>query len=308
MSGQRERPPRATAADPGPGAAGCAAWTLDGVSYRYPGAARPALRQVTARLRAGACTALLGPNGSGKSTLLRLLLGSLRPDAGGITLAGQPLAQWSRRDLARTVGVVTQQEEIAFPLTVRELVAMGRYPHLGPFRGEGAADRAAIRDALVRCDVLGLEHRMIDTLSGGERQRARLARALAQQPRLLVLDEPTLSLDVRHEMEIFELLRDLVAAGVTVLLATHNLNLAARYADALLLMESGSLAAEGTPDLVLRRDLLERVYSWPLLTTRHPGPGPDAGAIQVTPLAARPPSSSAASPAEHPSPDHEGHR
>src|SRR5690606_13284522 len=123
-------------------------------------------------------------------------------------------------------------------------------------------------------------------LSGGERQRARLARALAQEPRVLALDEPTAALDVRHEMAIFELLRDLRSGGVTVLLVTHNLNLAARYADRLVVLDGGRVAAEGSAAEVLCGPLLERVYRWPLRITAHPGPGPDAGAPQVTPLAA----------------------
>jgi iron complex transport system ATP-binding protein len=133
--------------------------------------------------------------------------------------------------------------------------------------------------------VLHLAGRFLSTLSGGERQRARLARALAQEPTALALDEPTASLDVSHEMEIFELLRELGRGGVTVLLATHNLNLAARYADHLVLIDGGRVAAEGSPAEVMRRPLLEGVYRWPLRTTEHPGPGPDTGAPQVTPLA-----------------------
>jgi iron complex transport system ATP-binding protein len=136
-----------------------------------------------------------------------------------------------------------------------------------------------------RCDVLAFAQRPISTLSGGERQRARVARALAQEPRVLALDEPTVALDIRHEMAIFELLRDLARAGVTVVLVTHNLNLAARYADRLLLLDRGRVAAEGPPAEVIRRELLEQVYHWPVRVTPHPGPGPDTGAPQVTPLA-----------------------
>lgn len=260
-------------------------WAAEKLRFAYPGTNRAAVDDVTLGIEGGRCTAILGPNGSGKSTLLRLLLGTLRPSTGTARLGGREVGAWSRRDLARTVGVVPQNEEIAFPLTVRELVAMGRYPHLGAFRPEGPADREAIDAALARCDVAGLRDRYVETLSGGERQRARLARSLAQDPRVLALDEPTLALDVRHEMEIFELMRSLTAGGVTVLLITHNLNLAARYADALVLMENGRVAAAGAPSGVLRRDVVEPVYAWPLLETRHPGPGRDAGAPQATPLA-----------------------
>jgi iron complex transport system ATP-binding protein len=260
-------------------------WTCRGLGFSYPGSARAALDGVTLELPAGACTAVLGPNGSGKSTLLRLLLGTLTPVAGEVALDGVAVSRWGREEMARQVGVVPQGEEAVFPLSVRELVAMGRYPHLGAWRREGAADRAAVERALRTCDVLEMEQRPLGTLSGGERQRARLARALAQEPAALVLDEPTAALDVSHEMAIFELLRTLSRAGTSVLLVTHNLNLAARYADRLVLLDGGRVAADGTPAEVLRRETVERVYGWPVRVDRHPGPGPDAGAPQVVPLA-----------------------
>jgi iron complex transport system ATP-binding protein len=146
-------------------------------------------------------------------------------------------------------------------------------------------DRRAVDDAMRRCDVLELAARPVPTLSGGERQRARVARALAQEAATLALDEPTAALDVAHEMAIFELLSALGHAGKTVLLVTHNLNLAARYADRLVLLDGGRLAAEGTPAEVLTRETVERVYGWPVEIAPHPGPGPDAGAPQVVPLA-----------------------
>ena len=253
---------------------------------RYPAAERPALDDVTLALPAGRLTAVIGPNGSGKSTLLRVLLGTLVPASGAVRYGGRLLAEWSRAALAREVGAVAQGEETAFPITVRELVALGRYPHLGPWRRPGAADDAAVEGALARCDVEALAHRRLDTLSGGERQRARVARALAQQPRTLALDEPTAALDVRHEMEIFELLGALRRAGATVLAVTHSLNLAARYADQLVLMSEGRVAATGAPDAVLTRETMERVYAWPVRVIAHAGPGPDAGAPQVVPLRA----------------------
>jgi len=259
-------------------------WSCRGVTFRYPESNRPAVDGVTVEIPAGTCTAVLGPNGSGKSTLLRLLLGTLRPSAGSVELDGRAVGDWGREEIARAVGVVPQGEEAAFPMTVREMVAMGRYPHLGPWRREGDADRRAVERAMRRCDVLAFAHRPISTLSGGERQRARVARALAQEPRALALDEPTAALDISHEMAIFELLRDLGRAGTTVLLVTHNLNLAARYADRLVLLDRGRIAAAGAPEEVLTRETVERVYGWPVRIDRHPGPGPDAGAPQVVPL------------------------
>lgn len=262
------------------------AWSCEAVTFRYPGSERAAVDGVTVELPAGAITAVLGPNGSGKSTLLRLLLGALHPQAGTVRFGGRAVGEWSRREMAREVGVVPQEEESPFPMTVRELVAMGRYPYLGAFRREGEADRRAVAGAMRRADVDGLAGRMVGTLSGGERQRARIARALAQEPATLALDEPTAALDVAHEMAIFELLRELGGAGTTVLLVTHNLNLAARYADRLVVLDRGRVAAEGTPPEVLTAELVQRVYRWPARIVAHPGPGPDAGAPQVVPLAA----------------------
>lgn len=255
------------------------------MTFRYPGAAEPAVDTVSLRVSAGSCTAVLGPNGSGKSTLLRLLLGVLTPNAGEIRFAGRPLAAWSRPALAREIGVVPQGEEAPFPIVTRELVALGRYPHLGPWRREGPADIRAVEGAMRRADVLRFADRPLATLSGGERQRVRVARALAQETRVLALDEPTTALDVAHEMAIWELLRDLGRGGVTVLVVTHNLNLAARYAERLVLLHQGRVAAEGIPAQVLTRAHVERVYGWPVRIAPHPGPGPDTGAPQVLPLA-----------------------
>jgi iron complex transport system ATP-binding protein len=236
----------------------------------------------------GRCTVVIGPNGAGKSSLLRVLLGTLAPTAGEVRYEERPVGAWDRRALARSVGVVPQAEELVFPLTTRELVAMGRYPHLGPWQREGEEDRRAVTAALAQCDVLHLAGRVVGTLSGGERQRALVARALAQEPRALVLDEPTAALDIRHEMAIFELLRALCARGMTALVVTHHLNLAARYADGLVLLHEGRVAAVGTPAEVLTRERVEQVYAWPVAVVPHPGPGADAGAPQVVPLAGVP--------------------
>ena len=172
-----------------------------------------------------------------------------------------------------------------FPVSVRELVSMGRYPHLGPLRPEGDADRAAVDAAMQRCDVADLAARAMDTLSGGERQRARIARALAQTPETLVLDEPTASLDIGHEMAVFELLRSLAhGEGRTVVVATHNLNLAARYADSLLLLHKGRVAASGDARSVMQQQVIESVYAWPVDIFEHQAPGFDRGTPQIAPL------------------------
>lgn len=259
--------------------------TARGLSYSYDGASTCAVCDVQLDIARGALCAVIGPNGSGKSTLLRLVLGALVPTAGTVELDGTASAAWDRAALAKRVGVVTQAEDLVFPLRVRELVAMGRYPHLGAWRAEGAADRDAIDRALDYCDVGDLADRPMSTLSGGERQRARIARALAQEPQTLVLDEPTAALDIAHEMSIFELLSRLTAGGdVTVIVVTHNVNIAARYATQLLLLDRGRITADGPPADVIVRDTIMNTYNWPVVVQPHAGPGPDTGAPQVAPL------------------------
>jgi len=255
------------------------------LTVRYPGGGRPALDRVSMDVPDGSLYTVLGPNGSGKSTLMKVLLGVLPAAAGAALVDERPTGAWSRRELARAVGVVPQAETIAFPLKVREMVAMGRYPHLGPLGGEGDADRAAIAGALEACDVTDLAERDVTTLSGGELQRVRIARALAQEPRALVLDEPTASLDIRHEMAILELLRASAEAGMTVLVVTHGLDLAARFADRMLLLSRGTVAAEGVPADVMRSDVLEAVYRWPIAVQEDPA----TGTPRVIPLRPRPP-------------------
>jgi iron complex transport system ATP-binding protein len=267
--------------------------------FRYPGSPRPVLDGVDVVVPEGVLYAILGPNGSGKSTLLRLLLGALAPNAGEVRYGGRAVRAWPRRELAARVGVVPQAEESEFPLTVGELVALGRYPHLGALRQEGPEDRRAVAEAMVRCDVAQLADRPLASLSGGERQRARIARALAQEPRTLVLDEPTASLDIRHEMQILELAAALAAGGVTVVLVTHAINLAARYADRLLLLAAppaARVAAEGRPAEVVTRERIAEVYAWPVEVVPFPGPGRDAGAPQVIALSAPAPAALARVP------------
>lgn len=256
-------------------------WSLRDVSYRPDGASRDTVDRVTLEIAPRAMTALLGPNGAGKTTLLRMILGVIAPTRGTIAFGDRPIAEWERREFARAVGVVAQSE--ADPLfSVREIVAMGRYPHLGPWQRERNLDREAIDRAMERCDVHHFADRWITTLSGGEQQRVRLARALAQEPSVLVLDEPTTSLDIRHEMTTFELLRGLRADGVTIVMATHNLNLAARFADELVLMHQGRMIAHGAPSEVITSAQLEAAYAWPVEISAH-----SDGAPQVTPRAQR---------------------
>jgi iron complex transport system ATP-binding protein len=249
------------------------------VTVRYPGSARPALADVSSAVAASQLVAVVGPNGCGKTTLVRAASG-LVPLAGGeVRIDGVPVARWPRNALARVLAVVPQREESVFPLSVEETVMLGRYAWLRPLASPGAADRDAVRRALERCDVAEFAGRPVDALSGGEWQRVRVARALAQEPRLLVLDEPTASLDVRHEMELFELVRGLVDGGLAGMVITHHLNLAARFADRMLLLREGRLVAEGSPAEVLRQDVLRQVFEWPVAVTTWCD-----GSPQVVPL------------------------
>ena len=247
---------------------------------KYPGQNRPALNSVNMSAPSGSFYAVLGPNGSGKSTLMKGLLGIAKADQGRALIAERNVSNWDRKALARVIGVVSQSETVSFPITVREMVGMGRYPHLGPLEGEGSEDKVAVHEALEVCDVTHLVNRDLSTLSGGELQRVRIARALAQQPMALVLDEPTSSLDIKHAMEILELLKQSVASGLTVILTTHGLDLAARFSDRMLLLSEGRVAAEGTPDEVVNEETLADVYGWPVKVEWEP----TTGSPRVTPL------------------------
>ena len=262
-----------------------AVFSTQNAAFRYDAAARAALAGITLSIPQQSFFAFIGPNGSGKSTLLKLLLGALRPTEGTVLFGERAAADWDRREFALRVGVVAQIEELLFPFSVRELVMMGRYPHLGPWQRARDIDETAVTRALERCDIAGLAERTILQLSGGERQRARVARALAQEPSVLVLDEPTAALDISHEMAVFELLADLRrSAGVTIVTATHNINLAARYATHIVLLQQGEVVAQGAAAQVLERATIERVYGWPVTVQPHPGPGADTGVPQVIPL------------------------
>lgn len=237
------------------------------LTVRYSGSARPALSEVSCRLDEGQLLGVVGPNGSGKTTLLRALLGHAALEEGSVQLQGSLIGRWSAREMAQVLGVVAQREELTYPLTVEETVMLGRYARLGAWSPMRREDRVAVARALDRCDVATLARRRTDTLSGGEWQRVRVARALAQEPRALLLDEPTAALDIRHEMEVFELVRQLVGEGLGAIVITHHLNLAARYATQMLLLSEGQVAAEGSPAQVLRREVLEKVFEWPVAVT-----------------------------------------
>jgi len=259
--------------------AGAPVFALEDATVRYPGAPAASLERASFRVAAGECVALVGPNGAGKTTALRALLGLAPLVSGRAEVLGRSSAAWVRDALAREVGVVAQREEPVFPITVLEAVEMGRYAHVGPWRGLDARDRDAVARAMARADVTDLADRWVETLSGGEWQRVRVARALAQEPRALVLDEPTASLDLRHEMQLFELVVDLVRRdGLAVLFVSHHLNVAARFADRLIVVAGGRLVADAAPAQVLEAGRMSDVFGWPVAVQRL-----DDGSIQLYP-------------------------
>lgn len=243
------------------------------------------VRHVWLDLPPGGLLGLLGPNGSGKTTLLRLLAGLLTPGSGIVTLDGIPLADWRRTALARRIAVVPQETHPAFEYSVLEMVLMGRYPHLDAFAVEGPGDVAIAREALAATGVAGLEARDFGTLSGGEKQRVVIASALAQQGDILLLDEPTTSLDPGSQLGIVTLLRTLQAErGISIALATHDLNLAASICRDLVLIGDGRVLAAGSTREVLTTANIRRLYGVEADVAFHDA----AGHLTVVPLARSP--------------------
>jgi len=247
--------------------------TFRDVTVRYPSRPIAALDGVSFDALPGHLTAVVGPNGSGKSTLVRALLRRIPLERGNIAVNSATLGNMQAREFARTVAVVPQREEPVLPLPVREFVTLGRHPHRGALSALSAADISAVDQAIHLAGAEDTLARSTDQLSGGEWQRVRIARALAQQTSIIVLDEPTAFLDVAHEMAVFELLDSLARDGRTVLLISHQLNLVARFASHIVLLNEGKVAARGTSDDVMQGAILERVYKWPLVITRDPAVG-----------------------------------
>lgn len=213
---------------------------------------RVVLHGVSLALHAGEAVALIGPNAAGKSTLVRALAGLLSPERGEVLLEGRPLGSFGRNALARAVALVMSEEEGPETLTVEDRVALGRYPHRGPFRPLTSADKEAIQRALQQAGIQELARRRLGTLSAGERQLATLARGLCQEPRVLLLDEPAAHLDVGHELRLFRVIDEVRACGVAALAVVHDLQRAAAWASRMVLLSGGRVAAEGAPDAVLQ--------------------------------------------------------
>ena len=208
----------------------------------------------------GELVGLIGPNGAGKSTLLRAISGILRHRDGAVRLEGRDMESLSSRDVAATLALVPQIAPYTHGFTAIELVLMGRYPHLGRFQIEGREDDRIARESMRLTETEQFAGRTLDTLSGGERQRVFVSRALTQQPRVLLLDEPTSNLDVFHQLKVFDLVRRLVDDGLTAIAAIHDLNMAARYCDRLVLLSGGRVIGDGTPGEVLTSEAIERAF------------------------------------------------
>ena len=239
------------------------------------------LADVSVEITPGSLTGLLGPNGCGKTTLLKLLCGVLQPHSGTVTLDDRPLPSFTRRELARNIAVVPQETHPAFDYSVMEMVLMGRHPHLGAFQLEGPADFAIARECLTVTGTLHLADRHYMTLSGGEKQRVIIASALAQATEVLLLDEPTASLDLGYQLEVASLLARLNRERqVTMVLATHDLNLAASLCDRLVLLRGGRVLAHGATNDVLTGAMVQQLYDVDADVQFHPR----AGHLTVVPV------------------------
>ena len=232
---------------------------------------RAVLTDVSFEFHEGEIVVLLGPNGAGKTTLVRVLNGSVPVSTGEILLDGKRLAEISRREIAKRIAVVAQENETQFPVTVLEFVLAGRFVHGGAFGWESEDDIAAARQALTECDLKGFADRLMNELSGGERQRVVLARALANGARVLLLDEPTANLDLAHQAMMFRLVRGRCRSNnASSIVITHDLNLAAEFADRILLLTEGKIFAFGAPGEVLTGENINAVFDVNVLLDENP--------------------------------------
>ena len=253
----------------------------DKVLFAYRGGT-PVLQEVSLAVARGDLIGVIGPNGSGKTTLLKVLGGMLQPTTGTVFLGDSLLGSWSRRDVARRIAFVPQETHSSFDFSVLDVVLMGRFPHLGAFALEGPEDLAIARDALQATGTSLFETRSFNTLSGGEKQRVVIASALAQRAELLLLDEPTASLDIGHQLEVAALLARLNREQhVTMVLTTHDLNFAASLCRHLMLMRDGRVIASGPTGEVLTASAVKALYDVDADVGLHPR----AGRLTVTPIA-----------------------
>jgi iron complex transport system ATP-binding protein len=222
---------------------------------------RTVLQGIDARIEAGALVGVIGPNGAGKSTLARAITGLISPTAGQVLLDGSDVQRVPRARLARRIAYLPQGQMVHWPLTVERLVSLGRLPHLAPFSAVGSEDRAAVERAMERAEIIELRDRVVTELSGGERARALIARALAVEAPALIADEPLAALDPGHQLQMMELLKAAAAAGALVIAVLHDLAMAARFCDRLILIHEGRLIADGPAPMVLTPEHLSRCYN-----------------------------------------------
>jgi iron complex transport system ATP-binding protein len=268
-SGGARGVPRKPGLEPQPAAP--ALLRAEALGFRIDG--REILRGVTLEVRAGEFVGLIGPNGAGKTTLLRLLLGVLKPTAGQVRLAGRPLAEIGVRARAREVAYLSQEEASPFAFPVLDLVLMGRYPHRGRLQRERESDLDKARRALSYVGLSGFEERYFHELSGGEKQLVLFARVLAQEAELLLLDEPTSNLDIRHQDLFFSMALELTREGKAVVACVHDLDVASRYCSRLVLLDRGRVAADGAPAAVLKPEILDPVFETSTLVTANAATG-----------------------------------
>jgi iron complex transport system ATP-binding protein len=239
------------------------------VRFRYNGTW--VLRDLSFAIEEGEFFGIIGPNGSGKTTLLKVIDGLLMPQGGRVCIDGKDVRAMKRNDIAKQVAVVPQDTPMIFPFTVEEVVMMGRAPHLGRLRFEGKTDFEIVQKAMKRVDIHGFASRSINELSGGERQRVLIGRALAQEPRIILLDESTAFLDIKHQVSFFDLVKDLNREeAMTVIAVTHDINLASLYSDRVMILKEGSINRIGSPNTVITESAIKEVYETGVLVDQNP--------------------------------------
>ncbi len=251
---------------------------INNISVEY--GERRVLAGISFELREGKIIAILGPNGAGKTTLIRSLNGTMPLSAGEIHLDVKPLGSHSRREISKKIAVVAQENETKFPVSVLQFVLAGRFANGSAFGWETEADIESARHALKQCDLAEFEYRLMNELSGGERQRVVLARAIATEAKILLLDEPTANLDLAHQALMFRLVRERCGDGASAMVITHDLNLAAEFADEIMLLKDGRIFAFGSPSEVLTDKNLNEVYNVQVLLDANPA----SGKVRVTTL------------------------
>jgi iron complex transport system ATP-binding protein len=253
----------------------------EGLSAGYPAASELVIEALDIRVDEGEIVSLVGPNGSGKSTLLRALARVLKPKSGAVILDGKSIAEWPTREVARRLALLPQSPVLNASMTVEELVWMGRSPHQGILGLPTLVDKEAVQQAIEETGITPLARRQVALLSGGERQRAWLAMALAQQPRILLLDEPTTFLDLNHQLEVLDLIRQLNKQhNLTVVMVLHDLNQAARYSHRICVLKEGRIFGDGTPAEILTPATLREVFE----IEGRIMPGPEGVGMVIVPL------------------------